>query len=163
MMLGTRVAETILASGYVRPYTKAGHMSASDPIKSLLNNLARRVPSTYGVSRARPLNLLNDLGRVRPRIVPANEIAMPVSPRERSGSPLLGGSSSSFVGPLSLFHADTRPGALPKRNSVPLLHMPCKMTASLRATATRVRAMPRRLATYIPHALRLDHSWTSSG
>jgi hypothetical protein len=50
MMLGTRVAETILASGYVRPHTKAGHMSASDPIKSLLNNLARRGPSTYGVS-----------------------------------------------------------------------------------------------------------------
>src|SRR5256885_1765295 len=48
MMLGTRVAETILASGHVRPHTKAGHMIASDPIKSLLNNLARRVPSTYG-------------------------------------------------------------------------------------------------------------------
>ncbi|CDX24992.1 hypothetical protein MPL3356_490047 [Mesorhizobium plurifarium] len=32
MMLGTRGAETILASGLVRPHTKAGHMIASDPI-----------------------------------------------------------------------------------------------------------------------------------
>ena len=31
------------------------------------------------------------------------------------------------------------------------------MTASLRATATRARAMPRRLAMFMPHALRLDH------
>jgi len=34
-MLGTRVAETILASGHVRLHTKAGHMIASDPIKTL--------------------------------------------------------------------------------------------------------------------------------
>ena len=31
------------------------------------------------------------------------------------------------------------------------------MTASLRATATRARAMPRVLATFIPQARRLDH------
>lgn len=31
------------------------------------------------------------------------------------------------------------------------------MTASLRATATRARAMPRRLAMASPQALRLDH------
>lgn len=68
MMLGTRVAETILASGYVRPYTKAGHMSASDPIKSLLNNLARRVPSTYGVRRARRLNLFHNLAEFLPAV-----------------------------------------------------------------------------------------------
>jgi hypothetical protein len=44
IVLGTRVAETILASGHVRPHTQAGHMIASDPIKSLLNDLARRRP-----------------------------------------------------------------------------------------------------------------------
>ena len=32
-MLGTRVAETILASGHARPHKQAGHMIASDPIK----------------------------------------------------------------------------------------------------------------------------------
>lgn len=34
-LLGTRVAETILASGHVRPHTKAAHMEASDPIKNI--------------------------------------------------------------------------------------------------------------------------------
>ena len=32
-LLGTHTAETILASGHVRPHRKAGHMEASDPIK----------------------------------------------------------------------------------------------------------------------------------
>jgi hypothetical protein len=32
---GTHVAETILASGHVRPRKQAGHMIASDPIKPL--------------------------------------------------------------------------------------------------------------------------------
>ena len=47
IVLGTRVAETILASGHVRPHKQAGHMIASGPIKSLLNQLASRRPSTY--------------------------------------------------------------------------------------------------------------------
>ena len=34
-LLGTRVAETILASGHVRPHPKAAHMEASDPIKNI--------------------------------------------------------------------------------------------------------------------------------
>jgi hypothetical protein len=34
-LLGTRVAETILASGHVRPHTKAAYMEASDPIKNI--------------------------------------------------------------------------------------------------------------------------------
>ena len=32
-LLGTRVAEAILASGQNRPHQQAGHMDASDPIK----------------------------------------------------------------------------------------------------------------------------------
>jgi hypothetical protein len=32
-LLGTRVAEAILASSYMQLHTKAGHMDASDPIK----------------------------------------------------------------------------------------------------------------------------------
>lgn len=37
-VLGTRVAETILASGYMRPHTKAAHMEARDPIKNICKN-----------------------------------------------------------------------------------------------------------------------------
>jgi len=49
-VLGTRVAETILASGHMRPHKQAAHMIASDPIKPLLSHLARRRPSTYAFS-----------------------------------------------------------------------------------------------------------------
>jgi hypothetical protein len=51
-VFGTRVAETILASGHVRPHKQAGHMIASDPIKSPLNELASRRPSTYDRKRS---------------------------------------------------------------------------------------------------------------
>ena len=37
-LLGTRVAETILASGHVRPHSKAAHMEASDPIENICRN-----------------------------------------------------------------------------------------------------------------------------
>jgi len=47
IVLGTRVAETILASGHMQPHKQAAHMIASDPIKPLLSHLARRRPSTY--------------------------------------------------------------------------------------------------------------------
>jgi hypothetical protein len=40
-----------LASVHVRAHRQAGHMDASDLIKTLQENLARRGPSTY---RARP-------------------------------------------------------------------------------------------------------------
>ena len=36
-----------MASGHVRPRKQAAHMIASDPIKPLLNDLARRRLSTY--------------------------------------------------------------------------------------------------------------------
>jgi len=39
---------------------------------------------------------------------------------------------------------------LPQRNSLPSAHMRCRITESLRATATRARAMPRRLAMAMP-------------
>src|SRR6266550_7601949 len=38
-VFGNRVAEPILASGHVRPRKQAGHMIASDPIKTLYLNL----------------------------------------------------------------------------------------------------------------------------
>lgn len=87
--------------------------------QSLLNNLARRVPSTYGVSRARRLNLLNDLRRVRPRIVPANEIALPiVATGTIRLTPFRVESTPPSLVRCVYFMADTEPGALPKRNSV---------------------------------------------
>src|ERR1700722_10874481 len=46
-LFGTRVAETILASGQKRPHQQAGHMDASDPIRPS-RTLAARGPSTYG-------------------------------------------------------------------------------------------------------------------
>jgi hypothetical protein len=52
--VGTRVAETILASVQVRARQQAGHMDASDLIREhCRNTLARRGPSTYGSKRAR--------------------------------------------------------------------------------------------------------------
>jgi len=47
VLLGTHRADAILASGHVRLHQQAGHMTASDPIKTLSNTLARRGPSTY--------------------------------------------------------------------------------------------------------------------
>jgi hypothetical protein len=39
LLFGTRVAETILASVHVRAHQQAGHMDASDLIKTLQNTL----------------------------------------------------------------------------------------------------------------------------
>ena len=44
-----------------------------------------------------------------------------------------------------------------RRNSSPSHPIRWRMTASLRATATRTRAMPRAFATFMPQARRLDH------
>jgi hypothetical protein len=45
-LFGALVAEAILASVHVRAQKKAGHMDASDLIKELQKDLARRGPST---------------------------------------------------------------------------------------------------------------------
>src|SRR5215472_7841439 len=45
-------------------------------------------------------------------------------------------------------------------NSVPSTHMRCRMTASLRATATLALRSPLRLASLIPHAFSVDHFGT---
>jgi hypothetical protein len=47
-VFGARVAETISASGQGRPHQQAGHMAASDPIKTFAPALASKGPSTYG-------------------------------------------------------------------------------------------------------------------
>ena len=45
----------------------------------------------------------------------------------------------------------------PQRNSVPSIHMRCKMTASFRATAITARRRPRVLASRTPQALSEHH------
>jgi len=67
----------------------------------------------------------------------------------------------------SSLHAAT--ACLPQRNSDLSTHMRCRMTASLRATATRARAIPRRFATCMPQArsedhfaLRINSEWAAS-
>ena len=47
-------------------------------------------------------------------------------------------------------------GCLPQRNSDLSTHMRCRMTARLRATATRARTMPRRFAICMPKARSED-------
>ena len=47
----------------------------------------------------------------------------------------------------------------PQRKSVSSTHIRCKITASFLATATLARFMPRCLATFRPHALRLEKRW----
>ena len=48
-------------------------------------------------------------------------------------------------------------GPLVQRKSVPSTHMRCRMTASLLASATMARRMPRRWATRMPQAFSHDH------
>src|ERR1700730_998886 len=49
---------------------------------------------------------------------------------------------------------------LDQLNSVSSIHIRCRMTASLRATATFALRSPLRLASLIPHALSADHFGT---
>src|SRR3546814_1763463 len=93
------------------------------------------------------------------RLWTLNEVAWPVVPTGTIRF-TLSGKFFAFV-PADRFQAAARaasaPGSLPKRNSASSLHMRCRVTASLRATATRARAMPRRFAMLMPQARRLDH------
>ena len=74
-------------------------------------------------------------------------------PRERRGSALSGGNCNA-----SAHAAEAGVAAcLPQRNSLPSAQMRCRITANLRATATRARATPRRLAMFMPQARKADH------
>jgi hypothetical protein len=46
MVLGTRAAETILASDYMWSHPKAVHIEASNPIKIICSTSCKREPST---------------------------------------------------------------------------------------------------------------------
>ena len=47
--------------------------------------------------------------------------------------------------------------SVPQRNSSPLIHMRCRMTASLRATATTALRRPLLFISFMPQALSDDH------
>jgi hypothetical protein len=76
------------------------------------------------------------------------------SPRERRWLRLRQAETGT---PLVMQSLPARRSACPQRNSLPSAHMRCRITASLRATATRARATPRRLATFMPQARNVDH------
>src|SRR4051812_48299434 len=114
-------------------------------------------PPHDGVRKARRLNLSHDLAGVPPAGSGlSTRSPRPSSPQERSGVPSWGEFLVLVLLPVQAA-ARAAAGFRPKRNSVSSLHMRWRMTASLRATATRARAMPRVLATFIPQARRLDH------
>src|SRR5262249_30722241 len=60
------------------------------------------------------------------------------------------------------FHAAAVAGSLVHRNSVPLTHMRCMITASRRASATIAFFIPRCLAIFIAQALSQDHFFDRS-
>ncbi len=101
-------------------------------------------PPHDGVRKARRLNLFHDFAGFRPQFETLNEIALPIVPK---GPIRIILSSESFVlcSPFCQFRR------------APSVHMRCRMTARLRATATRARAMPRCLAIFMPQARSEDH------
>ena len=104
-----------------------------------------------GFRRARCLNLSRDLrGITTLRFRTLNEITSPIVPTGTTSAPPPQAETAN-----SFLHAAT--ACLPQRNADLSTHMRCKMTASLRATATRARAMPRRFATCMPQARSEDH------
>jgi hypothetical protein len=110
-------------------------------------------PPQDGVRRTRCLNLSRDLEASLPAGSGlSTRSPRPSSPQERRGSALVRRKLERQL------RCDRgRCGLLAQRNSLPSTHMRCRITASLRATATRARAMPRRLAMFMPQARNADH------
>lgn len=86
-MLGTHVAETILASGHVRPHTKAAHMEASDLIKNICKNhlqlgAVRKQPIQTARVRRAHFGRIDEENRVRS--------TAPSAPRSRTFTRLTG-------------------------------------------------------------------------
>ena len=78
MLFGTHIAETILASVHVRAHQQAGHMDASDLIKTLQNHLARRGPFSNRVSLVNGL-LLSSVALPGSRFSPRSEASAATS------------------------------------------------------------------------------------
>ena len=96
------------------------------------------------------------------RLRTLNEIALPIVPTGTTPSARADSNSSWFtlfyaVAAIILEAPAAEAFSHPNRNSAPSIHIRWRMVASLRATATRALAMPRRLATAMPQARKLDH------
>src|SRR4051794_2182157 len=115
-------------------------------------------PPHDGVRRARRLNLFHDLAGFRRQVRDSQRDRLAHRPHGNDSVHPPGRARGvwSFSVQAAAKPA-LAPGSLPKRNSARSLHMRCRTTASLRATATRARAMPRCFATFMPQARRLDH------
>src|SRR4051794_37267198 len=118
--------------------------------RSLLSAVGALAAASRGPGGGRP-NLCRDLGGVRPPARSSQRDRLARRPRGNDTAPPSPGRK------LDLPQAAGTASSLPQRNSAPSAQTRCKTTASLRATATRARAMPRRLATCMPQARKVDH------
>ena len=75
------------------------------------------------------------------------------NPRPGDGT---SGAGSRDPGPKAFCCCYAAASSLLKRKSVPSTHMRCSTVASLRASATLARIIPRRLATFTAHRLRVE-------
>jgi len=106
--------------------------------------------------RARRNNLYRGL-TVRRTAGPSGHANSP-HPSSREGHHSTTRWSSSFLLlPLILFGSHAAAVSLVHRNSVPSIHMRCRITANRRASATIAFFIPRRLAICIAQALSHDH------
>src|SRR3954452_13012229 len=90
-------------------------------------------------------------GVALPHSQPSSDLSSPSSPTRTS----LGGDDSQIEGMILSRSRGSGYGGCSE--AVPSLHMRCRMTASLRASATLARFKPRRCASLIAQLLRLDH------
>jgi hypothetical protein len=168
VLFGTRVAETILASVHVRAHQQAGHMDASDLIKTL--QIALRgggrslIASLLSIASCllRPYQGHGSLrGRRSRRNIwfEAQALQCPQRARMASRGPgpsLAAARTLALVGnhhircdarmdPGEGFR-QTAAGCSDQRNGSPERHMLCRITESFRASATRALPAPDRLA-----------------
>src|SRR5881392_3562911 len=112
-------------------------------------------PPHDGVRKARRPNLFHDLAGFCPQALDSQRDRLAHRPHGNDPVHPVGRNLSVCLA--SFQAAASKRRSWPNRNSVSSLHMRCRMTASLRATATRARAMPRALAIFMPQARRADH------
>src|SRR3954471_2536239 len=115
----------------------------------------RRKPPHDGVRKSERCNLYRALiATRRPR---AGRYAQSSEPRPRGTSFARGRNRAILV---AYYAVAAAVSSRHQRNSLPSAHMRCRITASLRATATVARRKPRRFAIAVPQAFSADHRVT---
>ena len=139
--------------GYRSQAIPLASLPSAAPVNHSLLFAVGAWPPHDGVRRARCLNLSRDLWGLRPSVPDSQRGHLAHRPHGNDvGSAVSGGNWNSFH-----YAAAAVAACLPQRNSDLSTHMRCRMTASFRATATRARAMPQRLAMFMPQARKADH------